>query len=255
MIEGLKFGVASRKVVIEEFLQGIECSVFVLTDGTSYKILPSAKDYKRIGEGDTGLNTGGMGSVSPVPFVDGLFMDKVEQRIIKPTIDGLHKENLVYKGFIFFGLMNVGGDPYVIEYNVRMGDPEAESVIPRIKTDLLELFTGVAENKLHLMSVETDDRTAVSVFLVSGGYPGNFEKGKIITGMTDIKGSVIFHGGTTLEKQSGNLLTNGGRVIAITSMGNSIAEAVEKSYKNAEQIHFAGKYYRKDIGNDLMKVK
>ncbi len=255
MIEGLKFGEASEKVVIEEFLTGIECSVFVLADGQSYKILPVAKDYKRIGDGDTGLNTGGMGSVSPVPFADAIFMNKVEKRIIIPTIEGLQNENINYKGFIFFGLMNVDGDPFVIEYNVRMGDPEAEAVIPRIKSDLLELFLGVANQTLHTLKLEVDDHVAASVFLVSGGYPGNYTKGSIISGTEDIDDSVLFHGGTRIDKNSGKLTTNGGRVLAITSLGNSITDAVEKCIKNAERIHFEGKYYRKDIGLDLMKFR
>ena len=250
MIEKSKFGEASRKVVIEEFLQGIELSVFVLTDGDSYKILPSAKDYKRIGEGDTGLNTGGMGSISSVPFADKAFMEKVEQRIIIPTIEGLKKEELVYKGFIFFGLMNMNGDPYVIEYNVRMGDPEAESVIPRIKTDLLDLFKGVGEQNLNEKSLETDHRYTAAVFLVSGGYPSSYEKGKIISGLNETKDSMLFHAGTKINEDSA-IVTNGGRVIAISSFGDTMEEALELSYKNAKLIDFEGKYYRKDLGMDL----
>jgi len=250
MIEKSKFGEASRKVVIEEFLQGIELSVFVLTDGDSYKILPSAKDYKRIGEGDTGLNTGGMGSISSVPFADKAFMEKVEQRIIIPTIEGLKKEELVYKGFIFFGLMNMNGDPYVIEYNVRMGDPEAESVIPRIKTDLLDLFKGIGEQNLNEKNLETDPRYTAAVFLVSGGYPGSYEKGKIISGLNETKDSMLFHAGTKINEDSA-IVTNGGRVIAISSFGDTMEEALELSYKNAKLIDFEGKYYRKDLGMDL----
>ncbi len=250
MIKKFKFGKASRKVVIEEFLQGIELSVFVLTDGDSYKILPSAKDYKRIGEGDTGLNTGGMGSISPVPFADKTFMNKVEQRIIIPTIEGLKKEKLVYKGFIFFGLMNMNGDPYVIEYNVRMGDPEAESVIPRIKTDLLDLFISVGEQNLQKKSLEMDERFSAAVFLVSGGYPGSYEKGKIITGLENTKESILFHAGTKTNEDS-DIVTNGGRVIAISSFGDTMEEALGLSYKNAKLIDFEGKYYRKDLGKDL----
>ncbi|MCD4682681.1 MAG: phosphoribosylamine--glycine ligase [Bacteroidales bacterium] len=251
MIEKSKFGEASRKVVIEEFLQGIELSVFVLTDGDSYKILPSAKDYKRIGEGDTGLNTGGMGSISSVPFADKAFMEKVEQRIIIPTIEGLKKEELVYKGFIFFGLMNMNGDPYVIEYNVRMGDPEAESVIPRIKTDLLDLFKGVGEQNLNEKNLETNPRYTAAVFLVSGGYPGSYEKGKIISGLNETKDSMLFHAGTKINEDSA-IVTNGGRVIAISSFGDTMEEALELSYKNAKLIDFEGKYYRKDLGMDLV---
>jgi phosphoribosylamine--glycine ligase len=252
MIENRKFGSASDKVVIEEFLNGIELSVFVLTDGISYLLLPEAKDYKRIGEGDTGLNTGGMGSVSPVPFADKTFMDKVERRIIIPTIGGLKTEKLDYKGFIFFGLMNVSGDPYVIEYNVRMGDPETEAVIPRIKSDLLELFIATAENRLAKGSIDIDNRYCISVFLVSEGYPGQYKKGAEITGYDEVHESLVFHAGTIKEESSGKIITNGGRVIAVSSFGRTMTEALETSYRNAARIQFRGKYYRRDIGKDLL---
>ena len=252
MIKNEKFGEASQKVVIEEFLSGIECSVFVLADGESYKILPSAKDYKRIGEGDTGLNTGGMGSISPVPFADEGFMQKVESQIIKPTIEGLKSEGIAYKGFIFFGLIKVNGDPFVIEYNVRMGDPEAESVIPRIKSDLMELFLGVGNGDLQHKEILLDERYCTSIFLVSGGYPGDYQKNKIIGGLDQTEDSILFHAGTKTDPESGDILTSGGRVIAISSFGQTMKEALDKSYNNAGKISFEGKYYRKDLGRDLM---
>jgi phosphoribosylamine---glycine ligase len=252
MINKEKFGAASQKVVIEEFLSGIECSVFVLTDGESYKILPSAKDYKRIGEGDTGLNTGGMGSISPVPFADEEFMQKVETRIIKPTIEGLKSEEIVYKGFIFFGLIKVHDDPFVIEYNVRMGDPEAESVIPRIKSDLMDLFLGVAHGDLKNKTIVLDDRYCTAVFLVSGGYPETYPKNKLISGLDKTNDCLLFHAGTKIEPESGGVFTNGGRVIAISSHGLTMKEALNTCYENARKISFEGKYYRKDLGKDIM---
>ncbi len=252
MLVDAKFGNASSKVVIEEFLHGIELSVFVLTDGKSYKILPAAKDYKRIGEGDTGLNTGGMGAVSPVPFANQEFINKVEERVIKPTIAGLNKEGIDYRGFIFIGLMNCNGEPYVIEYNCRMGDPETEVVIPRISTDFLDLLVGVGNQTLHEKSYGTTEQTATTVVMVSGGYPEDFSKGFEVKGLSETNGSQVFHSGTKLEGDK--VLTYGGRVFAITSFGNSIEEAVTKSFKNAEIISYTNKYYRKDIGKDLMAL-
>jgi phosphoribosylamine--glycine ligase len=252
MLVDEKFGDASAKVVIEDFLAGIELSVFVLTDGQSYKILPEAKDYKRIGEGDTGLNTGGMGSISPVPFADADFMNKVENRIIRPTIEGLINEKIDYKGFIFFGLIRVGDDPYVIEYNVRMGDPEAESVIPRIKSDLLELFKAVAGKTLDEMHLEIDVRYTAAVFLVSGGYPGSYQKGKRITGLDLVEKSKLFHAGTTTGPGLGEVITSGGRVLAVYAFGNTMKEALDNAYTDAKKIDFEGKYYRKDLGQDLL---
>ncbi len=244
-----KFGIASSKVVIEEFLDGIELSCFVLTDGRNYKILPTAKDYKRIGEGDTGLNTGGMGAVSPVPFADAILLDKIEKRIVKPTIDGFQKDGIEYKGFVFIGLINVKGDPIVIEYNVRMGDPETEVVIPRLKTDLVELFQAVANEKLDEISLDIDSRAATTIMLVSGGYPEDYEKGKVISGIENVEDSVIFHAGTKLENNQ--IVSNGGRVLAITSFGDNFEEAIKKSYQNIEKLHFDKMYFRKDIGKDL----
>ncbi|SFZ85336.1 phosphoribosylamine--glycine ligase [Tenacibaculum maritimum] len=251
MLSNEKFGEASSTVVIEEFLNGIELSVFVLTDGKNYKILPSAKDYKRIGEGDKGLNTGGMGAISPVPFATDGFLQKVEERVIKPTINGLQKEGIDYRGFIFIGLMNVNGNPQVIEYNVRMGDPETEVVLPRIQSDLLDLFEGVANQTLATKSYEVTPKTATTVMLVSGGYPEAYEKGKEITGFDTIQNedAIVFHAGTTI--QNGKVITNGGRVMAITSFGNTIQEALTKSYESIDKISFEKMNYRKDIGFDL----
>ncbi|MFO3727623.1 phosphoribosylamine--glycine ligase [Butyricimonas muris] len=248
MLDG-KFGKAGNRVVIEEFLSGIELSVFALTDGKDYKILGSAKDYKRIGEGDTGLNTGGMGAVSPVPFADEEFNRKVEERIVRPTIEGFRAEGIDYKGFVFFGLMNVAGDPYVIEYNVRMGDPETEVVLPRLKTDILSLFEAMAKGELKQAAFDLDSRFCTTVMLVSQGYPGDYEKGKVITGLENVEGSIVFHAGTKLT--DGKVLTNGGRVLAVSSYGDTMKEALTQSYKNVAKIHFEGMNFRRDIGFDL----
>ena len=249
MLVHQKFGSASAKVVIEEFLDGIELSCFVLTDGKSYKILPTAKDYKRIGEGDTGLNTGGMGAVSPVPYVDAVLMEKIETRIVKPTIDGFQKDGIPYKGFVFIGLINVKGEPIVIEYNVRMGDPETEVVIPRLKTDLVELFLAVANEKLDQIALEVDERSATTIMVVSGGYPEEFEKGKVISGLENITDSIVFHAGTKLENNQ--VVSNGGRVLTVTSYGDNFEEAIKKSYQNIAKLNFDKMYFRRDIGNDL----
>jgi phosphoribosylamine--glycine ligase len=249
MLVHAKFGNASAKVVIEEFLDGIELSCFVLTDGQQYKILPTAKDYKRIGEGDTGLNTGGMGAISPVPFADSVLLDKIETRIVKPTVEGLQKDGIDYKGFIFIGLIIVKGEPIVIEYNVRMGDPETEVVIPRIKSDLVELFQAVANGNLNDVSLAIDQRSATTVMIVSGGYPEEYEKGKEIFGLDKMEDSLVYHAGTKIE--NGKLVTNGGRVLAITSFGNDFQEAIKKSYQNIDKLHFDKMYFRKDIGKDL----
>ena len=247
---GGKFGKAGRKVVIEEFLRGIEMSAFVITDGKSYKLLPSAKDYKRIGEGDTGLNTGGMGAVSPVPFADSAFMSKVEKRIIEPTIKGLIREGISYKGFIFFGLMNVKGNPFLIEYNVRLGDPESEVIIPRIKSDLFELVEGVAKTDLETRKIELDGRYVTTVMMVAEGYPGNYEKGRQISGLERTADCQVFHAGT--KEDQGKVVTNGGRVLAVSAWGDSINDALENSYRNAGLISWDGQYFRSDIGFDLI---
>ncbi len=253
MLLDAKFGAASSKVVIEEFLHGIELSVFVLTDGKSYKILPAAKDYKRIGEGDTGLNTGGMGAVSPVPFANADFIKKVEEKVVKPTIAGLIAEEIDYRGFIFIGLMNCNGEPQVIEYNCRMGDPETEVVIPRIESDFLDLLVGVGQQTLHTKEYGTTSQTAATVVMVSGGYPEDFKKGYEVSGLSDTKDSYIFHSGTKFDNDK--VVTNGGRVFAITSFGNTIEEAVTKSFATAQKINYTDKYYRKDIGKDLLIVE
>jgi len=249
MLVGQKFGDASSKVVIEEFLDGIELSCFVLTDGKNYKILPTAKDYKRIGEGDTGLNTGGMGAVSPVPFADAVLLDKIENRIVKPTIQGLQKDGIQYKGFVFIGLINVKGEPIVIEYNVRMGDPETEVVIPRLKSDLVALFLAVANHQLEEFPLEIDPRSATTIMVVSGGYPEDYEKGKVITGIEKVEESIVFHAGTKME--NGKVVSNGGRVLAVTSYGENFDEAIKKSYQNIDKLNFDKMYFRKDIGFDL----
>ena len=249
MLLNEKFGIAGSKVVIEEFLDGIELSCFVLTDGKNYKVLPTAKDYKRIGEGNTGLNTGGMAAVSPVPFATPELLEKIENRIIKPTIDGLHHDKIMYKGFVFIGLIIVDNDPYVIEYNVRMGDPETEVVIPRLKTDLVALFKAVAEEKLDEITLEIDQRSATTIMMVSGGYPEAYEKGKVISGIENVIDSIVFHAGT--KSENGQILSNGGRVLTVTSFGNDHHEAIKKSYQNINNLHFDTMYFRKDIGFDL----
>ena len=246
-----KFGDAGKEVVVEEFLNGIECSAFVLTDGKNYVVLPYAKDYKRIGNGDTGLNTGGMGAVSPVSFADETFRKQVEERVIKPTIAGIQKEGMNYTGFVFIGLMNVKGNPFVIEYNCRMGDPETEVVLPRIKNDLVELFSATAEKRLNEISIEEDERTCVTVMMVSGGYPGSYEKGFEISGLEKVKESVVFHAGTAIK--DGKTVTSGGRVLSVTSLDNSLVKALEKSYVSAGMLRYDYEYYRKDIGQDLLK--
>ena len=249
MLIEAKFGDASSKVVIEEFLDGIELSCFVITDGKDYKILPTAKDYKRIGEGDTGLNTGGMGAISPVPFATSEFLQKIEDRIVKPTINGLIEDQLPYKGFIFIGLIKVGDDPKVIEYNVRMGDPETEVVLPRLKNDIVEIFNAIASEQLATVDIEIDHRAATTVMLVSGGYPESYEKEKEISGIENVEGSIIFHAGAV--KKDGRIVTSGGRVMAVTSYGNNYEEAIKKSYQSIEKLHFDKMYFRKDIGFDL----
>jgi phosphoribosylamine--glycine ligase len=250
MLDEAKFGEASSKVVIEQFLQGIELSVFVLTDGNSYKILPEAKDYKRIGEGDTGLNTGGMGSVSPVPFADAAFMQKVEERVVIPTIEGLKKDNIPYKGFVFIGLMNCDGEPYVIEYNCRMGDPETESVLPRIESDLVDLLLGVAQENLATKEIKIADKVAATVVCVAGGYPGDYLKGKTITGIENVRGSMVFQAGTTGEGEE--VKTSGGRVLAVTSLQDNMFNALQQATLDASRIYYDGMYFRRDIGFDLV---
>lgn len=249
MLVDAKFGDASSKVVIEEFLDGIELSCFVLTDGKSYKLLPTAKDYKRIGEGDQGLNTGGMGAVSPVPFADTEFMKKIEERVVIPTVNGLQNDNIEYKGFVFIGLIKVGDDPFVIEYNVRMGDPETEVVLPRLKSDLVELFQAVGAQKLDEVSFEIDERAATTVMVVSGGYPEDYEKNKVITGIENVTDSIVFHAGTALKDNE--IVSNGGRVLAFTSYADNFEDALKKSYSSIEKVKFDGMYFRKDIGFDL----
>jgi phosphoribosylamine--glycine ligase len=249
MLAHSKFGAASATVVIEEFLDGIELSVFVLTDGKHYKILPTAKDYKRIGEGDTGLNTGGMGAISPVPFADETLMRKIKERIVEPTVQGLKAEKIDYKGFIFIGLIKVGDEPYVIEYNVRMGDPETEVVLPRLRTDLVDLLAATYNQKLDEIALETDERSAATIMVVSGGYPEAYEKGKVISGISNIEDSMVFHAGTAVSE--GGIVTNGGRVIAVTSMDEDFRKAIKKSYQNIEKLSFERMYYRTDIGFDL----
>ncbi len=251
MLLDAKFGKASGKVVIEKYLDGIELSVFILTDGKNYVLLPEAKDYKRIGTGDTGLNTGGMGSISPVPFANGEFMEKVESRIIRPTLYGLKQENIHYQGFIFFGLIKSGDEPYVIEYNCRMGDPEAETVIPRIKSDLLEIFENLAKGTLDKTKLEVDERYAASVMLVSEGYPGNYQKGKIIRGLNNLNNCIVYYAGASNDVENNEIKTSGGRVMAITSFGDNMSEALKNAYANAKQVDFEGKYYRNDLGFDL----
>jgi phosphoribosylamine--glycine ligase len=253
MLQHQKFGEASKKVVIEQFLDGIELSVFIVTDGHSFKLLPEAKDYKRIGEGDTGPNTGGMGAISPVPFADAAFMDKVHNRIIVPTVKGLKSEGIVYKGFVFFGLICVKGDPYVIEYNCRMGDPETEVVIPRLKSDILDLFEGIASNTLSERDIQFIDKSAATVMMVAGGYPDVYEKGKQIYGLNSVVDSLVFHAGTIADGPS--VLTSGGRVLAVTSYGKNIEVAIEKAYEAVSKISFEGAYYRKDLGQDVLSQK
>jgi len=250
MLANQKFGKASERVVIEEFLDGVELSAFAITNGREYLVLPEAKDYKRIGEGDTGPNTGGMGSISPVPFAGKEFMRKVEERVIKPTVEGLQKDGIPYQGFLFFGLMNVNGDPFVIEYNVRLGDPETESLLPRIKTDLLEIFLATAHGNISEIKLETDDRTAACVMIVSGGYPGEYAKGKVITGLETVGKSLVFHAGTATSDN--NILSSGGRVIAVTTLANDLNSAIAQSLESASRIKFEDSYFRNDIGKDLM---